>query len=335
MEEIKNVIVTQKDIYDIIHCFNDYFKKQQAVFDETERLVNEEEANYKQWNDARFNSDNFSNYPEFKRQVFHNKRTSASLSIDTTYVDGSSVGGKSVDDFIQSVSHLGFDKMESITINMDISYYATYKADDYSSDQQNYISQNVYLKFREDSIYYSVSGEHCEAAVTELKRIILDKFEKLEPRLSPLITKRNSIKYKATLYVSFILAAILTCGLAIAATKYLTMIDWSTFKYAFIPAYLIIALLLNTIVPSAKLAHLYSLIKPKQMKEYSSYDKEYHNVDNIKDFVSYPEIQIGSNAKKSGVRETIKKIVKQSKTKNIIAFLIGAIAVAVVVIAVI
>ena len=73
----------------------------------------------------------------------------------------------------------------------------------------------------------------------------------------------------------------------------------------------------------ARLSRLYKLIIPKQKEEYSRYDKAYHKVDNLKDFVAYPEIQIGANAKKAGVRETIKKILKKSKIKGIIAFVAG------------
>ena len=76
MEEIKNVIVEQTDIYDIIRAFNDYYVKQKQEFDETDRLVEEEEAKYRQWNDARFNSASFENYPAFNRQTFKNKRIS-------------------------------------------------------------------------------------------------------------------------------------------------------------------------------------------------------------------------------------------------------------------
>lgn len=323
MEEIKNVIVTQKDIYDLIQTFNTYFIDKEKIFNETERLVNEEEANYKQWNDARYSSNDFANYPEFKRQVFHNKRSSSSFTINTSYVDGSNIDGKSADEFIQSVSHLGFDKMEAITINMNISYYNDYKVDDYSSDPSNRVSQDVYIKFREDSIYYTVSGENCSAAVTELKSIILNKIDSLEPRLSNLITKRKKIKYRATFYRAFILSAILVCVLAVLLKKYVTIIDLYPYRYGYFAVYLLLSLFINPLVPSAKLSKLYSLIIPKQSKEYSSYDKAYHNVDNLKDFVSYPEVQIGANAKKSGVRDGIKKHIKHSKVKNIIAFILG------------
>ena len=327
MEEIKNVIVEQTDIYDIIRAFNDYYVKQKQEFDETDRLVEEEEAKYRQWNDARFNSASFENYPAFNRQTFKNKRTSAKLSIDTSYVDGSTVEGRTVEDFYNSIANIGFDKIDAITISMNVSYYAEYKADDYSSNPQNRISQDVFLKFRQDSIYYSVSGENCPAIVTELKHIILDKFEKLEPRLSPLITKRKKIKYASTLSVSFIISAILMCGAMFVADKYLSMIDWSTYKFSFIPAFVIVALFLNTLMPAFKLSSLYSLIIPKQSKEYSSYDRSFHNVDNIKDYVSVPEIQIGANAKKAGVRKKIKDIIQNSKKKNIIAFILGFVAV--------
>ena len=74
MEEIKNVIVEQTDIYDIIRSFNDYFLNQQQMFDETDRLINEEESKYQEWNNARFNSADYANYPAFNRQTFKNKR---------------------------------------------------------------------------------------------------------------------------------------------------------------------------------------------------------------------------------------------------------------------
>ena len=111
------------------------------------------------------------------------------------------------------------------------------------------------------------------------------------------------------------------------AKQYLTIIDLTDYRLFFIPAYLIVALLINLIIPSAKLSNLYSLIIPKQQKEYSSYDKKYHNIDNVQDFVSYPEIQIGQNAKKAGVRETIQKHIKKSKIKNILAFVFGLVLV--------
>ena len=327
MEEIKNVIVEQKDIYDIINEFNRYYLAKQAVFEETERLVKEEESKYQEWNDARFKSDDFANFPKFERQTFKNKRSSASLTIETEYIDGSTIGGKTVEEFISSVSNLGFEKMQSITIHMDISYQAEYKADDYSSNPQNRIMENVYVKFREDSIYYSVSGENCPSEVDDLKRIVLDKFDKLEPRLSNLITKRSKIKYFATLSISFILTAILLSAAYIAGCKFLTFVNLKEYKYLLVPLYLILSFVLNTIIPSAKLSRLYSLIIPKQSKEYSSYDKAYHKVDNIKDYVSYPEIQIGANAKKAGVRETIKKHIEKSKLKNFIAIVLGAVIV--------
>ena len=327
MEEIKNVIVEQTDIYDIIRSFNDYFLNQQQMFDETDRLINEEESKYQEWNNARFNSADYANYPAFNRQTFKNKRTNATFAIDTSYVDGSTVEGRSARDFSASIANTGFDKIEALTITMNISYYAEYKADDYSSNPQNRISQDVYIKFREDSIYYSVSGENCPTIVTDLKRIILDKFESLEPRLSSLITKRKKIKYRSTLSIAFILTALMTCAASFFAKEYLTMIDWSLYKYAFIPAFVVLSFFINTLIPSFKLSSLYAFIIPKQSKEYSSYDKSFHSVDNLKDYVSVPEIQIGKNANKAGVRKTIKSIIKKSKQKNIIAFVISLVIV--------
>ena len=290
-------------------------------------LVQEEETRYNAWNEARYKAEDFANYPAFERRTFQNKRTSAVLTIETEYVDGSSVAGRTVDEFMKSISSIGFDKMQAITIYMDISYQAEYKADDYSANPQNRIMQNVYVKFREDSIYYSVSGENCPYEVDKLKGIILEKFDNLEPRLSKLITKRNTIKYFSRLSVSFILSAILVGALGFFASRYLTNFNWDVYRYALIPVYFIASFGLNVFLPSAKLSRLYSLIIPKQSKEYSSYDKAYHNVDNLKDYVSYPEIHIGKNAKKAGVRTTIQKHIKKSKMRNLIAGVIGTLIV--------
>ena len=91
----------------------------------------------------------------------------------------------------------------------------------------------------------------------------------------------------------------------------------------------ILSFFLNVIIPPFKLMKLYSLINPKQTVVYDSYKKSLENVDNIKDFVSYPEVQIGSNAKKANVRQQISKIRNSSKKKNIISFIINAILVVV------
>lgn len=330
MEEIKNVIVEQKDILDIIKSLNRHYLEKERVFEETERLVKEEEARYEEWNKAKYASQDFASYPPFERQVFHNKKSYSSFAIDIAYVDGSSLNGKSVDETLEAIGVKSFDKIESITVNMSVSYQLNYKADDYSAESSNRVSQDVYLKFREDSIYYSVSGENCDSEVTDLKNIILDKFRSLEPRLSSLITKRKSLKYRATLYVSFLLSAVLVSLLAILVKKYVTFFDMHDYRFIYIPLWLIVSLVINAFVPSAKLSKWYSLIIPKQSKEYSSYDKSYHNVDNIKDFVAYPEVQIGANAKKANIRKAIKAHLKKSKIKSIITFVLSLICVAIV-----
>lgn len=322
MDEIKNVVVEQKDIYNIIKYFNDYFLKMKEIFDATDSFVNEEEQRYAEWSKVRYD-DNFTGEKEFKRELFANKREVATISLDVSYIDGSTLNGKSVDDFLASLSTIQFDKIESLTINMNISYKLKYKADDYGYDPTNRVSQDVYIKFREDSIYYNISGEHCDSVVTDHKTFVLDTFNNLEPRFSPLITKRKKIKYISTMYIAFILSAILVSAAAVLIDRYVTIFELGSLKFAFIPLYAVFGLFLNTIVPAARLSKLYSLIVPKQRVEYDTYKKENIKVDNIQDFVSYPEVQIGKSAKKANVRQDIVKIYKGSKPKNIICFVLG------------
>ena len=54
-----------------------------------------------------------------------------------------------------------------------------------------------------------------------------------------------------------------------------------------------------------------------------------YKVDNIKDFISYPEIQIGNNEKRAGVRQTIRNYIKKQKSKNIVWFFVSVIAISI------
>lgn len=331
MEEIKNVIVEQKDIIDIINSLNDYYKVKEEIFNETDKLIKEEDDKYKEWNKLRFESDDISNYPPFKRQTFQNKRSISSLYIDISYSDGSTLSKKTPEEFMTSLTIKSFSVIDSILINLDISYQKEYNADEYITDPRNRVYQSVYLKFTEDSIYYSVSGENCDAEVTDLKLIILNKFNSLEPRLSDLITKRNKFKYRATLATSFIISTILVVILAFVCKNYITFIDIKNFKYLFYVVFVVLGLFLNSLIPPIYLTKLYSLIIPKQKQEYSSYDRKTYKVDNIKDFISYPEIQIGNNEKKAGVRQTIRKYIKKQKIKNIFCFCLSIVVITLII----
>ena len=142
MEEIKNVIVEQKDIFNLIKYLEGYFKTKQEMLDATEIAIKQEEAAQAEWSKQRFDP-NYTNVPaEFNYQLFHNKRETASLTIDTSYVDGSSTTGKSVSEFVHSLNMKHFEHITSLTINMNISYKRNYKANDYTYDPSNRISQD-------------------------------------------------------------------------------------------------------------------------------------------------------------------------------------------------
>lgn len=330
MEEIKNVIVEQNDIIKIVNYLNDYFLDKQKDFEATEALIQEEENEYKAWSQKRQELNYPDNYPEFVRKEFQNKRDYASMSVDINYKDGSSYTNKPVDEFLSSLTHHGFAIIESLSINMHITYKKYYKADDYTFDPTNRIEQDVYVRFAEEYVSYNISGSNAEAEVTTLKEYILSLFHSLQPRLSEIITKRNKIKYNSTLYISFPITAILLIAAAVVLNIYIPQLNVHQYRLWLIPAYVILSFFLNVIIPPFRLMKLYSLITPKQTVVYDSYTKSLENVDNIKDFVSYPEVQIGSNAKKANVRQEILKIQKKSKTKNMISFIINIILVTIV-----
>ena len=327
MEEIKNVIVEQTDILKIVNYLNNYYLEKQKEFEATEALIKEEEAEYTAWSKRRQELNYPDNYPEFVRKEFQNKRDYASMSVDINYKDGSSYTNKPIDEFLGSLAHHGFAIIESLSINMHLAYKKYYKADDFSFDSANRIEQDVYVRFSEEYISYNISGANAEAEVTRIKEYILSLFHSLQPRLSEIITKRNKIKYNSTLYLSFSVTAILLIAAAIAINTYIPQLNLQQYKLWLIPAYVVLSFFLNVIIPPFRLMKLYSLITPKQTVVYDSYTKSLENVDNIKDFVSYPEVQIGSNAKKANVRQEILKIQKKSKTKNMISFIINIILV--------
>ena len=330
MEEIKNVIVEQKDIFNLIKYLEDYFKNKQAILDETERAIKEEESAYAEWSKKRFDPNYPDNPAEFNYQLFHNKRETASLTLDINYIDGSAVTGKSVDDFVHHLKTIEFSKISSITINMNISYKKNYQANDYSYDPNNRVSQDVYIKFSEDFIYYTISGENCDHEVTELKTYVLDMFDRLSPKLTSIITKRNKIKFTSTLFVAFLLSGILTSLAVYFLKDTIISLNLGYFKYATVAVYLVLSLILNALIPPFKLSSLYALIIPKKTSHYDTRKKEMVNTDNLQDFVSSPEVQIGANAKRANVRSEITRISRTRKLLAAIFFVVGLAATIVV-----
>ena len=323
MEEIKNVIVEQKDIFNLIKYLEGYFKNKQEMFDATEAAVKQEEAAQAEWSKQRFDP-NYTNVPEeFNYQLFHNKRDLATLTVDISYVDGSSTTGKSVAEFVHSLNTKEFQNITSLTINMNISYKRDYKANDYTYDPHNRISQDVYIKFSEDYIYYTISGENCDAEVTELKTYMLDMFASLSPKLTSVITKRNKIKFVSTLFLAFLFAGAITSAAIYFLQDTISTFNLGSLKYLTVAVYLVLSLLLNVLIPTFKLSQLYALIIPKKTSHYDTYKKTMVNVDNIQDFVSSPEVQIGANAKRANVRQEIKRIHKQRKVLALIFFVVG------------
>ena len=328
MEEIKNVIVEQKDIFNLIKYLEGYFKQKQEMLNATEIAIKEEETAYAEWSKMRFDS-NYSNVPaEFNYQLFHNKRETASLTLDINYIDGSAVTGKSVDDFVHSLKTIEFSKISSITINMNIAYKKDYQANDYTYDPSNRISQDVYIKFSEDFIYYTISGENCDHEVTELKTYVLDMFDHLSPKLTSIITKRNKIKFTSTLFLAFLLSGIITSAAIYFFKETIISLNLGSLKYLTIAVYLFLALILNAIIPPFKLSQLYKNILPNKMTHYDTSKKEMVTTDNLQDFVSSPEVQIGANAKKANIRHEITRISKRRKILAAIFFVVGIIATA-------
>jgi hypothetical protein len=328
MEEIKNVIVEQKDIFNLIKYLEGYFKNKQEMFDATEAAVKQEEAAQAEWSKQRFDP-NYTNVPEeFNYQLFHNKRDLATLTVDISYVDGSSTTGKSVAEFVHSLNTKEFQNITSLTINMNISYKRDYKANDYTYDPHNRISQDVYIKFSEDFIYYTISGENCDHEVTELKTYVLDMFDRLSPKLTTIITKRNKIKFVSTLFLAFLFSSIITALSVYFLKDTIISLNLGNLKYLTIAVYLVLSLILNAAIPPFKLSQLYSNILPKKMTHYDTSKKEMVTSDNLQDFVSSPEVQIGSNAKKANIRQEITRISKQRKILAAIFFIVGLIATA-------
>ena len=211
---------------------------------------------------------------------------------------------------------------------MNISYKKNYQANDYTYDPSNRISQDVYIKFSEDFIYYTISGENCDHEVTELKTYVLDMFDRLSPKLTTIITKRNKIKFVSTLFLAFLFSSIITALSVYFLKDTIISLNLGNLKYLTIAVYLVLSLILNAAIPPFKLSQLYSNILPKKMTHYDTSKKEMVTSDNLQDFVSSPEVQIGSNAKKANIRQEITRISKQRKILAAIFFIVGLIATA-------
>ena len=272
---VQNKIVEQKDIIKIVDIINNFYNEKMEIFNKTKAEIEAEQEAYSEWNKKKYESANFADYPPFEYKTHTNKFTYGHLSFSFYCIDGLTYEDKSYAE-AQNIMSNGYSQYEKISISLDLSWNKTYNQNDFSYSDKNNSNVGLHLTFYEDDIYISYSSKDADSDVRYLKSEISDVFDSLQPKYTKLISKRESIKYNSTLWISSIFSAIIACLTPFAVDKLGMTI---TFQWLPLIVYIVLIPFINMIVPSTSLSKLYKQIVQNKKTVYE--DRELKKVDNV------------------------------------------------------
>ena len=318
-DKVQNRVVKQKDIMKIINILNDFYKEKMEVFNKTKAEIEEEEREYAEWRNNKFNAENYSEYPEFQYKTHYNKLTYGTFTFTFHCIDGTTYEDKPYAE-AQNILAAGFSNYEKISVRLDLSWHKTYHQEKFFDDSNN-ANVSASITFFEDDVYTNYSSKNADGDMKLIKSEISDVFDSLKPKYSDIISKRESIKYQSTLTISYMLSLVFISVIAFSGMEI-------EFKWWPMIAFPILTLLINVFVPKTKMIKLYKQIIPKQKTVYAN--RQTLKIDNIKEYQRTSEVHIGSNATKSGKREQIEDLHSKQKSLNFIVLVFAIIALFVV-----
>ena len=222
------------------------------------------------------------------------------------FKDGREVTEQGYNWFLETISNLS--TIKEITLNLNINYSSNYK------DHQNYEYMHLYIwiYFYENSTTLSVDGKNMEEQVNRVHSYLKGTIEKNEDRYNKTVKNRNlrmqTFCFSIGIVLSYLVYIILLINknnLPVDVTNYLDN------KFIIIIGQWFIAGILGNIFGLPIMISLYKNIVPKT--KYSHYNTKSHEavyVDNLDDFTSHNEVQIGNFYNNGKNRKTIEKIYK-------------------------
>lgn len=222
------------------------------------------------------------------------------------FKDGREVTEQGYNWFIGMINNLSV--VEEITINSDIKYFSNYR----EQNHYEYMYLYTWVHFWEDSVILRVDGKNMEEQVHKVHSYLRGTIENNEDRYNKTVKNRKLRMQAFCFCIGIALSYIVY--LILLANKSKLPIDIANYlnnKMVLIIGQWFVAGLLGNILGFPIMMGFYKNIIPKS--KYSHYNKSSHKsvyVDNIEDYTSHNEVQIGKFANNGRNRTTIEKIYK-------------------------
>ena len=284
-EKIVNKIIPIETIIDVANYLEDQKEEYQRIFQ------TEEQKNVGL---------------KYSDQIYEYKGSSAKVQYTIKFKDGKEITEHNYNWFIGNLNDLS--KIEQITLYCVISYSSNIR----SKDHYEYMHLYNWVYFREDSVTIKVDGQSMEEEVYKFHSNIKNMIENNDDRYNKTVKNRKIRMQSLCLSIGFLLSYIIY--FVLLANKSNLPVDIANYmnnKFVIVFGQWFLSLIIGNIFGLPIMMGLYRNIIPKA--KYSHYSRSSHKsvyVDNIEDFTSHNEVQIGKFANNGKNRTKIEKIYK-------------------------
>ena len=242
----------------------------------------------------------------YSEQVYQYKGDTSKVQYTIKFKDGKEITEPDYNWFISMLNNLR--AIQKISIYYNISYWSNYE----NKEHYEYMHMRSWTYFYEDAATISVEGKNMEEQTYRLHSYLRGMLENNDERYNKTVRNRKLRIQSLCFSIGFLLSYIIY--FVLLANKAKLPQDTANYlnnKYIVILGQWFISAITGNMFGLPIMMGLYRNILPKT--KYSHYSKSSHKsvyVDNIEDFTSHNEVQIGSFTNNGKNRELIEKIYK-------------------------
>lgn len=272
--------------------------------------------------DKKFEADEEKNKDlPYNEKVYEYDKISSKIEYTIKYKEGKEITQSEYNWFEKSL--INTRNIERITLQTYISYNSNIK----NKDEKEYMNLDIWIYFYEDIAKVRMDGKNLEDQVHKIHSYIRGLIENNDDRYNKTIKNREiriqSFCFTVGFVLSYIIYMVLFVNKSNIPTELVTYLDN---KYVLVIGQWILAAIVGNLLGYPIMMAFYrNLLPSKKYSHYSSSSKKSVYVDNIEEYTSHNEVQIGKFSENGKNRENIEKIYKISVKVVLIQLLLSII----------
>ena len=283
-EKIVNKIIPIETIVEIANYLEDQSEEYQRLFEKD-----------KQKNEGL----------KYNEQVYDYKGDRSKVEYRVVFKDGKDIKQEGYNWFIGMLNNLNAIK------EIVLYYTVNYSSNSKTREHYEYMCLYTSIHFREDNVTMYAEGKNMEEQVNRVHSYIKGVIENNDDRYNKTV-KHSKIRMQSLclaigIVLSYIIYFILTANKNIFSD---TIANFLSNKMVIIIGQWFISALVGNILGLPIMLLLYKNILPKTKSHYSKSARKLVYIDNIEDYISHDEVQIGTFANNGKQRALIEKIYK-------------------------